>query len=369
MTNWELFRNLCLIIGGQDSKALGEVIDQDGFPRLVKLAQDRELLPALATRLNEQANLKDRVPAEFYDQLQQALIENTQKKFQIMAQAIKLTRVLNAEGIEPLFLKGTAQLLTNPDVPVGFRKQVDIDLLVAPKQIDAACEAMKKDGYLFFDTRRPESETFTDTARAREISAHHHHLPPMGKPGYEATVELHKYPLRRRFQGALSREQMAQSAVAYESHGARFSIPSPGCQLLHLTLGEFIHDGYAARYEFPIRAGRDYIGILSQASGRSAAQLHVKSNHKFSTALPLFEQLVSELMGVPDGKRLYPSCRIRKRFNIMEQRLESSTIARMLDQQERWRYLALSLWYDRTKLPAYLRRRLQGMPFKYHKSV
>ena len=101
MTNWEIFKRLCLIIGGQHSSALAEAIDQDCFDQLTAMAEQRDLLPALATRLDEQNGLKTRVTADLKDKLKQALADNTQRKLQIKAQAIKLARALNAVGIEP----------------------------------------------------------------------------------------------------------------------------------------------------------------------------------------------------------------------------------------------------------------------------
>ena len=54
MTNWELFRQLCRIIGGQDDHALADTVAAGLFPALVDMAQRQDLLPALAVRCEEQ---------------------------------------------------------------------------------------------------------------------------------------------------------------------------------------------------------------------------------------------------------------------------------------------------------------------------
>ena len=357
MTNWELFRHLCLIIGGQRSETLGEIIDQGAFERLAELAHERDLLPALACRLDEYAGSTANISAEIRDKLTQALKENTGLKLQIKAQAIKLTRALNAVGIEPIFLKGTAQLLTNSNLAVGFRKQVDIDLLVRPGQIEATCEALKHEGYRFYNAYGDSQETFNDTARALTLGAHHHHLPPMVKEGYSATLEIHKHPLRRRFDRALPVKQLLESTLSCDSHGAKFLVPTPDLQLLQLTLGDFIHDGYAARFDFPVRAGHDYIAFINQYADNAGAYSQTGADSRFNSSLPLFEQLVTEFMGLSEEKRIYPPRNIQNRLKLMEMRCNMPSVARALDQQARWRYLGLSLWYDSGKLSAYLARK------------
>ena len=359
MSNWELYRLLCRIIGGLDDTALGAVIHRDAFPRLVALAGEYDLEPALAVRLNEQATLIPGIPVQLHDQLQQALQANTQHKLQMIAQAIKVARVLNSVGIEPVFLKGTALLLGESPLAVGFRKQVDIDLLVAPENIAAACEALTADGYFFYDFDRTEPEPFADTPTALELSAHHHHLPPLGKQGYGTLLELHKQPVRRRFQTQLSVARLLDTAILTQSHGAKFLLPAPAFQLMHLALGTFLNDSYAARFDFPLRAGQDYLEIISRGTPVSITQLPALSGSRFGHAMQLFEQLVVELMAPHCSTRLYPACDIRNRLRIMEQRFNSRSIGRLLDLQARWRYLGLSLWYDSGKLPAYLNRMLQ----------
>lgn len=359
MSNWELYRLLCRIIGGLDDAALGKVIRCDAFPRLVALAGEYDLEPALAVRLNEQAALIPGIAAELNHQLQHALKENTQHKLQMIAQAVKVARVLNTVGIEPVFLKGTALLLGESQLPVGFRKQVDIDLLVAPEHIPEACEALTADGYLFYDFDSAQPEPFTDTAKALRLSTHHHHLPPLGRQEYGTLLELHKYPLPRRFQKHLTVADLLATSVTTESHGAKFLLPSPGFQLTHLVLGTFINDSYAARFDFPIRTGQDYLEIINNRAEPIKKTLTPSSASGLNSAMRVFEQLVSELMEPPTDKRLHSSPDIQQRLGLMERRFNSPTIAKLLDLQARWRYLGISLWYDSGKLPAYLKRRLQ----------
>lgn len=350
MNNWDLFKLLCRIIGGQDSTALSIVIQKKALIRLVELAGEYELLPAVAARINEQRGLSSDIPAELNHQLQQSLKQNTGHKLQMIAQAVKVARVLNTAGIEPMFLKGTALLLADTQVPTGFRKQLDIDLLVAPQQIEAACEALKSDGYRFYDFEQSEPKLYSNINQAVQRSAHHHHLPEMGKQDYNTLLELHKEPLPRRFQKQLCTKNLLQAPIPVERHGARFYFPAAELQLMHLVLGSFVNDSYASAYNFPIRAGHDYIETANQGSIQEA------SMSKASKEIQVFEQLVVELMKLPEEKRLFPAIDVSRRLALMEKRFNSPATARLLAVQARWRHLGNALWYDAGKLPAYLLR-------------
>jgi hypothetical protein len=130
--------------------------------------------------------------------------------------------------------------------------------------------------------------------------------------------------------------------------------------LTHLVLGEFIHDGYAARFEFPVRAGQDYLSILNKHRASLKEIASLLTGNTYQKKLKLFEQLATELMALPAQMRLFPPVSINQRLQIMEKRYESTTLATALDMQARWRYLGLSLWHDRGKLPGYLKRQFSG---------
>ena len=100
------------------------------MPRMMEMAASLDVLPALAVRIYEQQEVASTIGDRESQCLREALLENTLRNMQIVAQGIKLARTLNSAGITPLFLKGTAQLLTVNKEKLGFRKQVDIDLIV-----------------------------------------------------------------------------------------------------------------------------------------------------------------------------------------------------------------------------------------------
>ena len=355
-TNWSVFRDLCRVMGGRDEGALKDSIDAGQLQLLCEMAHSQDLLPALAVRCNEQALEEQVLGNDVAEVLNRALLDNTKRNMQICAQAIKLTRQLNLAGIRPLFLKGTALLLTSAHHNLGFRKQVDIDLIVRPDELEAAGDALLAAGYHFC---RVEDETRLlplepgDTASALRFSAAHHHLPPLVSEKYTATVELHRHYLPGRFQRGNPLGSLFDSARQIEQHGVTFCVPSTEFQFVHLTLGKFVYDGYQARRTFPIREACDLISLLENAGTEIDEQLIAQ--HCRRPAALLFA-LVAELMAYRPRIALAGAVDASGYVQLMRKRYESPRTGALLDAYARAGHLALALVYSPAKLPAYVGR-------------
>jgi hypothetical protein len=347
---------LCRALGGQDQTALKESITSTLLPQLFNMAHSQDLLPALAVRCNEQDVDTLVFGEEKADVCKQALMDNTLRNMEISAQALKFARQFNQAGINPLFLKGTARLLTSESENLGFRKQVDIDLIVRPEELEAAGDVFLADGYRFCEF--PEKSTAVpikpgDTIRAIKLSAAHHHLPPLVKDGYVATVELHRHHLPRRFQRNNPLEPLFASSRQIVSHGATFYVPSTEYQIIHLILGKLVHDGHLARRTFPIREACDLIDLLDNAEGDVDQQLvvqHCGSN------FALFFALVVELMAYRPRNTITELVDTSNYIRMMQKRYDFPATGKVLDAYARTQHLAHALVYSPAKLPAYLNR-------------
>jgi putative nucleotidyltransferase-like protein len=348
---------LCAVLGGQNRQALTEAASNQLLPRLFNMAQAQDLLPALAVRCEEHDQIgKQALNEQQQNTLTQTLRDNTKRNMQISAQALKLTKQLNQAGITPLFLKGTIQLLDPGTKNLGFRKQIDIDLLVEPKQLEAAAEVFLADGYGFYEfSVDPTSEPtrLRDTSTAIKRSAAHHHLPPLVKDGYATTVELHRHFLPRRFQRRNPLQPLFSTASNQQSHGASFLIPSAQYQIIHLLLGKVIHDGHLAGRTFPIREACDYIKVLESEKGNINEDLVAQH---CGEAYPIFSQLVAELMMYKPGETIITTGDISHRLQMMQKRYNSPGLAKLLDAHARALHLGYSLLHSPAKLPAYLNR-------------
>jgi hypothetical protein len=352
-----IFLRLSSVLGGQCPQALQECTAANQFEPLFDLARKLDLLPALSVRCNELHVGAEILGQHRSDALRQALMDNTLRNMAISAQALKFTRQLNRAGITPLFLKGTARLLASAPESVGFRTQADIDLIVQPNELRAAGDVLLADGYSYCEFAGNSDVARTnscDTASAIKQSASHHHLPPLVKPGYAASVELHRHFLDGRFQRNNPLEPLFDSARLLEWHGVTFKVPSTEFQIIHMVLGKFVYDGYLARRAFPIRDACDLIELLENAEGDIDQQLVLRHCGR---SFPLFHTLVCELMNYSPrtGVILFEDT---TRFTwLMQKRFESNTARKLLDAYARFEYLAHALASSPAKLPAYLRRR------------
>ena len=355
---YQSFRSLCRLLGGQGVADRGAWAATPTWPHLVTMAEQLDLLPALAVRLEQLGAASPDLGAPAQQRLQQALLDNTRRNMQITAQAVKLARCLNRADIKPLFLKGAAWLLTEGSDTVGFRQQVDIDLLVAPGEVEPAGDALLAEGYRF--CLFPDNDTAAplepgDTASAIRAGMAHHHLPPLVKEGYGVTVELHTHFLPARFQRNNSLAPLLAQARPVERHGARFMVASVEYQLIHLVLGKFVHDGYQSRRSFPIREGCDLIRLLdAEEAGIDHTFVLRRCGHSY----PLFLGLVCELMGYRPQGGVPDRVEMGSYLHLLQKRFSSVALRGLLDRWARTHHLAHQMVFSPLKLPGYLRRRL-----------
>jgi hypothetical protein len=355
-SNWTHFKSLCRIIGGQDKFVLEHAYINGILPQLIELAYHRDLLPALATRVAGWPLLEDAVgEAEAY-RLSQALHNNTHRNMLTVVQALKIARALNTAGITPTFLKGTAHLLTLNKNQLGFRKQVDIDLVVPTQDLRAASQTLLDSGYYFHREARKISsnpETHRDVNEALKTSVTHHHLPPMVNKNYHCSVELHRHFLPIRFQSKNPLDEFLSEAQPLESHGATFQIPSVEHRIIHMVLGKMLNDSYLSRRDFPLREGFDYIQVLESVEGNinwELVSLRCGRSHS------VFAKLTRELMANKTRDENSNPIDIKSRLRLMEKRFNSQTTGKLLDTYARALRLSQQMVYSPEKLPKYLGR-------------
>jgi hypothetical protein len=341
-----------------------ELRNAETWPALLELARQQQVEAALAQRIARALAFEEQLPAAIAQSLRETRLNNVRRNMKILAQALKLAQRLNAANIVPLFLKGTAQLLASEQAEYGFRQQLDIDLLLPREELDLACDVLLRDGYSFCvgqDRRSAQPLLTVDKPRALRQSRVHHHLLPLAKPGYPAVVELHRHHLPRRFQAGRSTELMFASATGGERSGARFLLPSASQQIILMLLGRFVHDGYARRYDFPIRTACDYRQVVARAGaeaegGAPGTGLDLGLiESQCGGYLALFNQLVLELTGCAGLEKLAPPVDTRTWIKLLEARYRWPVSAGLLDAQARVRHLAISAVYSPAKLPGYIK--------------
>lgn len=267
MKNWKRTQSLCyLLVNPSEWPKLASGSQSYTYEDLYKLSKKEECEAEFAFTLSEADYSEKRLPQVVSAEFRRLSAVNVRRNMAITAQALTIARLLNKEEIVPIFLKGTAYLLDRLDHGTGSRRQVDIDLVVKPEAIGPACQAFFKAGYSFFSEK--EGRLHQDLRLAHDESRNHHHLPPLYKEDRLATVEIHYSHLPKIFEKMELTGQLIRSARLFSHQDIQFMTPSIEHQIIHIVLGNYLHDRYYHSCRPPIRPGLDFIEIL-EFSGKA----------------------------------------------------------------------------------------------------
>ncbi|MBY7736787.1 nucleotidyltransferase family protein [Paenibacillus polymyxa] len=127
----------------QDTTTAFQLQEMD-WSRLLRLTEHHRVVPTVYLQLKTLNH--PFIPAELLRNLQAQYHRNTLRMLHLQAEAERLTRLLTAHGIRVLMLKGPA-LAQQLYGDVSLRTSKDIDLLIAPDDMDEAEHWMKEAGY------------------------------------------------------------------------------------------------------------------------------------------------------------------------------------------------------------------------------
>ena len=125
------------------SKLKSEDVDWD---KVVKLSSEHYVLPALYCNL-KRVNFLNYLPRELDIYLKKISDINRERNYEIIKQAKKLNKILSANKISPIFLKGTGNLLDNLYEDIAERMVGDIDFICSKKEYPKAIKILSKNGY------------------------------------------------------------------------------------------------------------------------------------------------------------------------------------------------------------------------------
>lgn len=197
---------------------------------LYALAAGQLVAPLLLARLLENDCLH-LVPEDVRDALEVVHDLNAAHNDRMRAILRDTVRLLNAQGIEPLLLKGSICLLPG-QAPGGSTRMIgDIDLALVNAAPEWGEEALLAGGYW----HAPDQGPFD----YRES----HHLAPLFHPGGEGYVEIHREICSPRVPaGVLPLAKVSARAERLHWDGLRVCIPSRADRILHNALHHQFQD-------------------------------------------------------------------------------------------------------------------------------
>ena len=151
-----------------------DLVDWD---KVIYLASNHLVLPTLYVKYRDH-NVLPFLPSDLQEHLVLIHRLNCERNNAIIAQARKVKSILNKESIEPIFLKGSANIFDHLYTDIGERMMLDIDFLVNPEQLTRAAELLKENGYdtykgvMYYDKSTKHYPRLTKSDEVVDVEIH-----------------------------------------------------------------------------------------------------------------------------------------------------------------------------------------------------
>ncbi len=199
------------------------------WERLVEAADHHLLCPALYGALR-QKRLLGCIPPELCEHLQALHVLNEERNRDLAAHAEETVRRLNEAGVEPVLLKGTANILADLYFDRGMRFIGDIDLLApADRMEDCTRKLLSEDYHYLFS---PE----------HYVQSRHFHCAPLLKKNAGFRIELHHEPVPEAYRSLLDAKSILRDCEPFRIGDAVARIPSLRHRIIHNVVHAQITD-------------------------------------------------------------------------------------------------------------------------------
>jgi len=188
------------------------------------------VFPALYLNLKKAGLLPD-LPPDLVEYMDEFACRNRERNQRIVDQAGEITVLLNEQGIEPVFLKGTAHVLDNLYDDIAERMMGDIDLLVRDQDMVRSAEVLISTGY---KTLAPVDVHYIHSVK---------HYPRLFLEDRIAGVEIHRRFLRHPDSQALIKESVFQGVKKLNMRGSAYVLSNEHQVIQNIYHVQIDHDG------------------------------------------------------------------------------------------------------------------------------
>jgi hypothetical protein len=134
---------------------------------LVGLANETLTTPALIDFVRQ---FEQQIPEDVCAYVRDIHQRNVARNDRLAAQLEEAVVAINARGVTPVLLKGAANLATVSGARRGTRLMADLDIMVAPDQVDAALGALADLDYeMHFETAPENEKWFAELKRPHDV--------------------------------------------------------------------------------------------------------------------------------------------------------------------------------------------------------
>jgi hypothetical protein len=251
---------------------------------LVATAASEGVLPAVFPQM-QRLGFASELPSEvldFFSSFQQLSLERNRA---ILAEAEEIGGLLSGCGIEAVFLKGIAYLLTGVYADPCERYLSDIDILVPETQLRAAVKALRDAVYVESDSRAIAS------------AGHHHALlyrPNQLTPG----IEVHRSIGLAACEALLPACDVLFHSKSWNIAGSGVRVPSLEHLIIHHVAHSQIHQEYCERISPSLRSMYDFLLLTRQFKSIDWAEIEQRfSRQRQYGTLALYLLRVHAILG------------------------------------------------------------------------
>lgn len=214
------------------------------YKKLVKIASSHLMLPSLYVNLKSK-NLINYIPKDLRKYLKQIFLLNKERNQHLLSEIKEISKILNAHKIEHVFLKGSANIISNLYTDFGERMIGDIDFLVKDSQSLKTFKIFKKLGY----ETTTEYDFFMDTNKHYTRQSNIDKIFP---------IEIHKRLLLKNVVKHLETKKILNNKVVLDD----IYITNSKFQLLHNIYNYQINDYGNSKLSYSYRSLYDTYMLL-----------------------------------------------------------------------------------------------------------
>ncbi|KAF0236589.1 MAG: hypothetical protein FD181_2640 [Prolixibacteraceae bacterium] len=187
MTNSELYQFTFQFLVSNETSVFHNnfkekvILEEEVISKFIRLSSNHLIIPAVYRRL-QKTGLSDGLAPELAEHLNEILQLNIKRNDQILQQIDEISFHLHKVGIEPVFMKGTANLLDGLYHNPGDRMIGDIDFLVRDNDFLPASEILLNIGY------KTDTEIYDDIKTLKDY-------PRLFRADVPADIEIHRLPV------------------------------------------------------------------------------------------------------------------------------------------------------------------------------
>jgi hypothetical protein len=242
----------------QDIVALREKLLRGSvdWKSLIGLADRQLLCPTLYCALKDKG-LLSYIPSEACQCLSDLYELNRDRNRNLADHILETSGYLNAMGVEPVLLKGAANIFSGLYSDRAMRFLFDIDLLVPRERLPDCIDRLQSCGYRYM---------FSPEGTAWEK---HHHIPPLLKDNQFIRVEIHQEPAPRKYSRLLDAATVIRCSTPLPTKAARLRIPLRIDQVIHNIIHAQLGDSTFSLGEIQLRQLYDFVlmaGTLESGS-------------------------------------------------------------------------------------------------------